>query len=161
LGTILTFLEKYFYSNSNRLSLTIAFVLLTVAVSMVEFQIGPIIISFSSLLVCMMLGHGFLQLLPAFLRSDGTCGPLDGTPLLPVLRAQRSRAELGVFKNPAIIASASSIFIPVSSANILALSAARDHEMRAERPEVSGDYPSAAGGCRAWHVHRRIFPRRI
>ncbi|HPD89643.1 MAG TPA: cation:proton antiporter [Oscillospiraceae bacterium] len=103
LGTILTFLEKYFYSNSNRLSLTIAFVLLTVAVSMVEFQIGPIIISFSSLLVCMMLGMVFCNLCPLssdlMERADRWTAPLFC--LFFVLSG--AELELGVFKNPAII----------------------------------------------------------
>ena len=59
LGAFLTFLEKKFLSNSNRLSLIIGFVLLTVAVSSIEFKIGQVTVAFSSLLVCMMLGTVF------------------------------------------------------------------------------------------------------
>jgi len=62
LGALLTQLEKLFYSNSNRLSLTIGFVLLTVALSSVKFKAGPVTISFSSLLVCMMLGMTFCNM---------------------------------------------------------------------------------------------------
>ena len=56
LGYVLTILERKFLSNSNRLSLTIGFVFLTVALSSLEFKIGPVTVGFSSLLVCMMLG---------------------------------------------------------------------------------------------------------
>ena len=59
MGWILTKLEKLFNSNTNRLNLTIAFVFLTVSLSMIKFHIGPVHISFSSLLVCMMLGTVF------------------------------------------------------------------------------------------------------
>lgn len=64
MGWILTQLEKLFNSNSNRLSLTIAFVLLTVALSKVKFYLGTIQIGFSSLLVCMMLGTVFCNICP-------------------------------------------------------------------------------------------------
>ena len=59
MGEILTQMEKLFNSNSNRLSMTIVFVLLTVAISKAEFHIGKVTIGFSSLLVCMMLGTIF------------------------------------------------------------------------------------------------------
>ena len=48
-----------FKSNSKRLSLSITFVILTVALSMMEFEVGGVKIGFSSLLVCMMLGTVF------------------------------------------------------------------------------------------------------
>ena len=61
LGWILSKLEKLFYSNSNRLSLTISFVLLTIALSFLKIPVGSVTISFSSLLVCMMLGTVFVN----------------------------------------------------------------------------------------------------
>ncbi|MGM9663183.1 MAG: cation:proton antiporter [Oscillospiraceae bacterium] len=67
-GWLLTQLEKLFHSNTNRLNLTIAFVFLTVSLSMTEFTVGPVRVSFSSLLVCMMLGAAFCNLCP--LSSD-------------------------------------------------------------------------------------------
>ncbi|MDD6189075.1 MAG: cation:proton antiporter [Clostridiales bacterium] len=63
-GWLLTQIEKLFHSNTNRLSMTIAFVFLTVALSMLEFNIGPVTVGFSSLLVCMMLGTVFCNLCP-------------------------------------------------------------------------------------------------
>ncbi|MCR5790059.1 MAG: cation:proton antiporter [Lachnospiraceae bacterium] len=59
LGLVLAKLEKLFYSNSNRLSMTISFVFLTIALSYLEIPVGPATISFSALLVCMMLGTVF------------------------------------------------------------------------------------------------------
>lgn len=64
MGWVLTQLEKLFNSNTNRLNMTIAFVFLTVSLSMVDFNIGTIHISFSSLLVCMMLGTVFCNICP-------------------------------------------------------------------------------------------------
>ena len=64
MGWILTQLEKMFNSNTNRLNMTIAFVFLTVALSMIDFHIGPVHISFSSLLVCMMMGTIFCNICP-------------------------------------------------------------------------------------------------
>ena len=64
MGWVLTQLETLFNSNSNRLSLTIGFVMLTVAISMAELDVGPVHLGFSSLLVCMMLGTVFCNLCP-------------------------------------------------------------------------------------------------
>ena len=62
MGYLFTVCEKFFHSGSKRMSLSITFVLLTVALSMLEFHIGEIQIGFSSLLVCMMLGTVFCNL---------------------------------------------------------------------------------------------------
>ena len=59
MGWILTQIEKLFHSNTNRLNMTIAFVFLTVSLSMIKFNLGPVHVGFSSLLVCMMLGTVF------------------------------------------------------------------------------------------------------
>ncbi len=80
MGWILTQLEKLFNSNTNRLNLTIAFVFLTVSLSMMEFHIGPVLIHFSSLLVCMMLGTVFCNICPLshdlMEKSDKWTSPL-------------------------------------------------------------------------------------
>lgn len=59
MGLLFTFFERFFHSRSKRLSMSVTFVLLTVALSMLKFEIGGIHIAFSSLLVCMMLGTMF------------------------------------------------------------------------------------------------------
>ncbi len=80
MGWLLTQLEKMFNSNTNRLNMTITFVFLTVALSMMEFNIGPVYIHFSSLLVCMMLGTVFCNICPLshdlMEKSDKWTSPL-------------------------------------------------------------------------------------
>jgi len=68
MGWVLTQIEKLFNSNTNRLNLTIAIVLLTASLSLLDFHVGPVHIHFSSLLVCMMLGTVFCNICP--LSSD-------------------------------------------------------------------------------------------
>lgn len=63
-GFILTKIEKLFHSNTNRLSMTTAFILLTVAITKITFEIGPVTIGSSSLLTCMMLGTVFCNICP-------------------------------------------------------------------------------------------------
>lgn len=62
LGLAFHLSEKFFHSNSKRLSISITFVFLAVALSMLKFEVGPVEIGFSSLLVCMMLGTVFCNL---------------------------------------------------------------------------------------------------
>lgn len=62
IGFAFTYLERFFHSRSKRLSISVAFVLLTVAISMLEFDVGTIHASFSSLLACMMLGTVFCNI---------------------------------------------------------------------------------------------------
>ena len=62
MGLLFTFFEKFFHSRSKRLSMSVTFVFLTVALSMLKFEIGGIHIAFSSLLVCMMLGTIFCNI---------------------------------------------------------------------------------------------------
>ena len=80
LGWLLTQLEKLFNSNTNRLNLTIAFVFLTASLSMLEFELGPVKLGISSLLVCMMLGTVFCNLCPLshdlMEKSDKWTSPL-------------------------------------------------------------------------------------
>lgn len=61
-GAILNRSETYFHSRGNRISMSVAFVLLTVGLSKAEFDIGPVHLSFSLLLVCMMTGTVFCNL---------------------------------------------------------------------------------------------------
>ncbi len=64
LGELLNDLEKLFHSNKNRLSLIVGFVLLTVALSRLDFHVGGVHIGFSTLLVCMSLGTVFCNRCP-------------------------------------------------------------------------------------------------
>jgi Kef-type K+ transport system membrane component KefB len=62
MGYVFTFFERFFHSRSKRLSMSVAFVFLTVAVSSLQFEIGGVHIAFSSLLSCMMLGTIFCNI---------------------------------------------------------------------------------------------------
>ncbi|MBQ1231830.1 MAG: cation:proton antiporter [Clostridia bacterium] len=103
MGVVLTYLEKFFNSNTNRLNLTIGIVFLTASLSMLDFHIGPVHISFSSLLVCMMLGTVFCNICPLshdlMIASDKWTSPLFA--LFFVISG--AELELGVFANGAIV----------------------------------------------------------
>lgn len=62
MGIIFTFIERFFHSRSKRLAVSVAFVFVTVAISMLKFNIGGVHIGFSSLLSCMMLGTVFCNI---------------------------------------------------------------------------------------------------
>ena len=59
MGLLLNWIETYFHSRGKRMSISVAFVLLTVGLSMLKFQVGGIHCGFSLLLVCMMTGTVF------------------------------------------------------------------------------------------------------
>ncbi len=103
MGCILTWLEKLFNSNTNRLNMTIAFVFLTVSLSMFDFHIGSVHIGFSSLLVCMMLGTVFCNICPLshdlMERSDKWTSPLFA--LFFVISG--AELELSVFADVVIV----------------------------------------------------------
>jgi Kef-type K+ transport system membrane component KefB len=62
MGMLFSFCERFFHSRSKRLAVSVTFVLLTVAISMISFKIGEIHVAFSSLLSCMMLGTVFCNI---------------------------------------------------------------------------------------------------
>ena len=103
MGWFLTQLEKLFNSNTNRLNMTIAFVFLTVSLSMIEFKIGPVHVGFSSLLVCMMLGTVFCNLCPLshelMERADKWSSPLCALFFV----VSGAELELSVFTDVAIV----------------------------------------------------------
>ncbi len=59
IGVLLDRVEHLFHSRSKRMTLSVAFVLLAVGLSMLKFHIGPIHCGFSLLLVCMITGTVF------------------------------------------------------------------------------------------------------
>lgn len=59
MGLLFSFTEKLFQSSNNRLEISITYVLMVAAITMLEFDVGGVHISFSSLLTCMMLGTVF------------------------------------------------------------------------------------------------------
>lgn len=103
LGWALTKLETVFHSNTNRLNLVIAFVLLTASLAMLDFKVGPVHVGFSSLLVCMMLGTVFCNLCPLSYdlmeKSDRWTSPL----LALFFVISGAELDLNVFTDPIIV----------------------------------------------------------
>ena len=81
MGLLLHWVERFFHSRSKRMSLSVAFVMLTVGLSTLEFQIGPVHCGFSLLLVCMMTGTIFCNVCTTseelMERVDGWTMPLN------------------------------------------------------------------------------------
>ncbi len=104
MGSLLTLLEKLFFSNKNRLSLTIAFVVMTIALSSLEFDLGGgVHLAFSSLLVCMMLGTMFCNLseysVDIMNRSEQWTAPLYAVFFV----LSGAQLDLSVFRYPSIL----------------------------------------------------------
>ena len=103
MGAFLTILEKLFFSNSNRLSLTIAFVVMTISLASIKIPLGSATISFSSLLVCMMLGTMFCNLsefsADIMTRSEKWTAPLYAVFFV----ISGAELDLGVFRYPTTI----------------------------------------------------------
>ena len=59
MGILFHFVEKFFHSNSKRISVSIGFVLMTIALSRIHFEIFGVEAGFSPLLTAMMLGTVF------------------------------------------------------------------------------------------------------
>ena len=62
MGLLFTLCERFFHSRSKRMAVSVTFVMMTVAISCLKFDLGPIHIGFSSLLACMMLGTVFCNI---------------------------------------------------------------------------------------------------
>lgn len=81
MGWLLNWVERFFHSRSKRLTVSVAFVLLTVGLSMLKFRIGQVHIGFSLLLVCMMTGTVFCNICDTseelMTRIDGWTMPLN------------------------------------------------------------------------------------
>ena len=103
LGEVLTQLEKMFHSNRNRNALIVGFVLLTVAVATLEFDVGPVHLSFSALLMCMALGVVFCNRCPLaeemMERVDRWTSPLFA--LFFILSG--AALDLSVFQSSAVV----------------------------------------------------------
>lgn len=102
-GFILNWSEHYFHSRGNRISVSVAFVLLTVGLSKAEFELGPVHCGFSLLLVCMMTGTIFCNICDS---SSILMERLDRwTTPLSVLFFVLSGAELDlqILRNPIVL----------------------------------------------------------
>ncbi len=118
MGWLFSHLERFFHSRSKRLSLTVCFVFMCVALSKLEIPLGGgVELGFSSLLVCMMCGTFFCNLCDfsdeIMYRTDRWTAPVF------VLFFVLSGAELDlrVFQSAAVIG--------IGVVNILARSAGK------------------------------------
>jgi len=99
LGAIFTFTERFFHSRSKRLSISVCYVFLAVAISKMTFKLGPVTIGFSSLLVCMMVGTIFCNFCDF---SDELMDRLDrwtGPIMVLFFVLSGAGMELNVFKS--------------------------------------------------------------
>lgn len=107
LGAIMGFLfsesEKFFHSRSKRMSVSIAFVIFTVMLTMIKIPVGPVTIGTSSLLTCMMLGTVFCNICES---SEELMDRIDRwtTPLFILFFViSGAELELSVFSDIAIV----------------------------------------------------------
>ena len=103
MGLLFTLCEKYFHSRSKRMAVSVTFVMMTVAVSCLKFQIGTIHIGFSSLLACMMLGTVFCNICEVseelMERADRWTTPV----LILFFVISGAELELSVFADVAVV----------------------------------------------------------
>lgn len=103
MGLILNYLEIFFHSRSKRMTLSVAFVFLTVGLSMLKFEVAGIHCGFSLLLVCMMTGTVFCNVCET---SEELMGRVEGwTVPLNLLFFVLSGAELDlkILSNPMVL----------------------------------------------------------
>lgn len=92
MGLLLDRVERFFHSRSKRMAISVAFVFLTVGLSMLKFEVAGVHIGFSLLLTCMMAGTVFCNVCDF---SDELMSRVDGwTVPLNILFFVISGAEL-------------------------------------------------------------------
>ena len=134
MGWLLDRVERFFHSRSKRMTISVAFVMLTVGLSMLKFHIGPVHCGFSLLLVCMMTGTVFCNICDT---SEELMDRVDGwTMPLNILFFVISGAEL----NLNVVVQASTLLVGLIY--ILARSA--------------GKYYGSALSCRLTHQSQAL-----
>ena len=103
MGFLFSFFEQFFHSRSKRMAMSVAFVLMTVALSMIQFTVGGVHVAFSSLLVCMMLGTVFCNVCDfseeLMERVERWSSPL----LILFFVISGAELELSVFRSGAVV----------------------------------------------------------
>ena len=134
IGLMLNAVEQFFHSRSKRMAISVAFVMLAVGISSLEFEIGTIHCGFSLLLVCMMTGTIFCNVCNT---SEELMSRVEGwTVPLNILFFVISGAELDlkILSNP--------MTLIIGVIYIIARSA--------------GKYLGAYGSCKATHCSESI-----
>ena len=147
MGVLLDRVERFFHSRSKRMAISVAFVLLTVGLSMLKFHVGGVHVGFSLLLVCMMTGTMFCNICDF---SEELMGRVEGwTVPLNILFFVISGAELDlqILVNP--------VTLLVGVLYIVAHPLLRTHH------QAPGHHASAPGRRGAGHgADRYLFGRR-
>ena len=103
MGGIFTFCEKFFHSRSKRMAVSVTFVMMTVAISSLKFNVGHFHVGFSSLLACMMLGTVFCNFCDVseelMDRADRWTAPI----LILFFVISGAELELSVFADIAVV----------------------------------------------------------
>ena len=103
MGFLFNFFEQFFHSRSKRIAMSVTFVMMTVALSMLEFKIAGIHVAFSPLLVCMMLGTIFCNICDfseeLMDRVDRWTAPF----FVLFFVISGAELELAVFRDPVIV----------------------------------------------------------
>ena len=103
MGGIFTFCEKFFHSRSKRMAVSVTFVMMTVAISSLKFNVGHFHVGFSSLLACMMLGTVFCNFCDVseelMDRADRWTAPI----LILFFVISGAELELSVFADVAVV----------------------------------------------------------
>lgn len=103
MGGLFTFCEKFFHSRSKRMAVSVTFVMMTVAISSLKFDVGHFHVGFSSLLACMMLGTVFCNFCDVseelMDRADRWTAPI----LILFFVISGAELELSVFADAAVV----------------------------------------------------------
>ena len=103
MGLAFTFCERFFHSRSKRMAVSVTFVMMTVALSSLKFNVLGIHVGFSSLLACMMLGTVFCNFCDVseelMDRADRWTAPI----LILFFVISGAELELSVFKSGAVV----------------------------------------------------------
>ena len=103
MGLLFTLCERFFFSRSKRMAVSVTFVLLTVGLSLCKFEIAGIHVGFSSLLACMMLGTVFCNICDVseelMDRADRWTAPI----LILFFVISGAELELSVFMDIAVV----------------------------------------------------------
>jgi NhaP-type Na+/H+ or K+/H+ antiporter len=103
MGLLFTLCERFFHSRSKRMAMSVTFVMMTVAISSISFNIGSVHVAFSSLLSCMMLGTVFCNICDfseeLMDRADRWTAPI----LILFFVISGAELELSVFADIAVV----------------------------------------------------------
>ncbi len=103
MGLLFTLCERFFHSRSKRMAVSVTFVLMTVAISCLKFEVQGIHIGFSSLLACMMLGTVFCNICDfseeLMARADRWTAPI----LILFFVISGAELDLSVFTSIAVV----------------------------------------------------------